>query len=518
MSRVYEVVEGDTLSLIAVAFGVNVRALVKLNCINSPISIRKGQKLRIPDAEEIPMTPFDLKHKPIQIDFSRLLALEFFDAANMPISGMNVAIHLDGKVEKYKTDANGKIPHITSDEKTVVQVHVEKTNLDWKKISEIQLENEATFARLISPKIKLQSTMKVHNGPAQTARTDKPEPQAVATETLTRSANGNPVHKIAMECPNQENLKLGTNFKYRDIIIAAGKRSGFSPQAIAAIMNAEAATLTVIEYIPKINKKTKLPILGKDGKVLMKKLLRNDGEWDVNSASPASSARGMTQFLDGSWIAQAVIDGSFVNSRAKKEGWLTIRKIAVKQKKNSVEKQVIEFKLTDGNFVTATKKHTLAQVLIAKHLTSRATSNDENLQKLLDLRYEAEYSIHAAVDYGTQNLDGLRDKEFRIDDLNDGDKAKLVYLTHHLGLGDGKSFINNTMGEATAKNLLITQIGDEAAAIRAANEGGEYVKAHRKWLFGFIDMKIDLPAKMCDKSKAEPARSLLAITEAIRPA
>jgi hypothetical protein len=93
------------------------------------------------------------------------------------------------------------------------------------------------------------------------------------------------------------------------------------PQAIAAIMNAEAATLVVKRQIPKTDKKGK-PVLGKDGKPTFKIIKENTGEWDAKSASPLSSARGMTQFLDASWIDEALTNGTFLNARLNKEGWL----------------------------------------------------------------------------------------------------------------------------------------------------------------------------------------------------
>ena len=107
-----------------------------------------------------------------------------------------------------------------------------------------------------------------------------------------------------------------------------------------------------------------------------------------------------------------------------------------------------------------TAKRGLAQVLSSNsYLTARATASDGNLQKLLDLRFEPEYAIHTAVDYGIENLKALKGFGFKIDGVTDGDKAKLIHLTHHLGSSDAKGFINNTICNARAKVLLDAQVG-----------------------------------------------------------
>jgi LysM repeat protein len=522
MNEDYVVKSGDTLSLIAGAHHTTARELAAINNISNINYIRVGQVLKIP----VPL--FDVKTLPElklpDFDLESILSFKFFDAGNKPIEGMKVSVKVADKTVKHKTDATGQIPPIPARKNETATVHVEKAKGGFKEISKVVVAADATYVRVVSPRILLKSEMKVHEGPAQTAKTDKPKPKEVGTETVTRSEAGNPVHGVALECPNPENLKLLANAKYRDIIIAAGKRSKFNPQAIAAIMNAEAATITYTVVIPVVSRKTGKPALDKAGKPVVKKLKKNDGEWDPRSASPNSSARGMTQFLDGSWIGMALAPNTLLNARATKEGWVTtttVKKLKKKKKKGDKDEftEVTHkaFKLANGQFVTATAKRTLGQVLSSKpYLTGRETSSDANLQKLLDLRYEAEYAINTAVDYGIMNLDTLKGYGFKIDGISDGDKAKLIYLTHHLGPGDARLFINNSMGEAHAQKLLIAQVKAVAAAKYAEDNDNSYVKGHRAWLKKFIDSKIDLSAKMCDPTKATATRSLIDITVAIR--
>lgn len=512
MNKQYTVKKGDSLSRIAEEFTVSKHELVKLNRIKNQDFIREGQILKIPE------TLFEIAPlNPEPVDLSSLLALTFMDAANKPIEGMDVSVSVAGEVEKHTTDTNGKVPIITAKPDDVVTVEVKKATGEWKKVSEVKLAELATHARIMSPKVKTPAEMKVHEGPAQTAKTDKPTPQTVGATTVTRSEKGNPVLTVALECPNPENLKLGPNAKYRDIIIAAGKRSKFSPQSIAAIMNAEAAPIILTTELPIFDKKTKKPVLGKNGKPKTKTFTENTGEWDPHSKSKLSSARGMTQFLDASWIDLALTDGTFLNERMKKEGWLTFGKISVKHGKTIVERDTPAFKKSDGGLVTKTASRSLAKVLSSSpYLTAWATASDGNLQKLLDLRYIPEYSINTAVDYGLQNLKGLEYAGFKLEFLSDGDKAKLIYLTHHLGLSDAKKFIKNTITSEDAKRLLIGQIGLDRAEEYSAKNDNSYINGHRDWLLSFIDRKIDISDEMCDKSKAGTARPLLDVTIAIR--
>ncbi|ENA9094160.1 hypothetical protein ABG138_004415 [Salmonella bongori] len=114
----------------------------------------------------------------------------------------------------------------------------------------------------------------------------------------------------------------------------------------------------------------------------------------------------------------------------------------------------------------------------------------------LNLRFKPEYAIMAAVDYGVENLASLKMAGYNIDGLNDAEKAKLIYLTHHLGLSDAIHFIKDNITEDNAKKLLIAQVGDESAISKAKKNGG-YMKAHRKWLMDYIDNNIKIVKYFC---------------------
>lgn len=358
--------------------------------------------------------------------------------------------------------------------------------------------------------------MKLHEGPAQAARAKEAVRQEIGSTASTRSENGHPIQQVALECPNPENLKLGINNKYRDIILGASRRSKLSPHAIAALMNAEAGRIIAVKSLPVFNKRTGKQQIDAHGKPIFTTQRYDTGEWNPRSANDKSSARGMTQFLDATWITLAVTKGTHLYERAKQDGLITEKTKTVHSGKKSVDKTYPEFKLADGTAMTSSPKLGIERILTSRKLIPKfATSADKNIQNLLDLRYIPECAINAAVDYGLQNLEILRSKGVKVDSIADEEKAKVIYLAHHLGADDAISFIYNTMGAKKAERLLKAQLKDEGAEIRAKRAGGDYLKAHRQWLGEFIDNKIDVFDKMCTRQGALP-RQLIDITIAIR--
>ncbi|MEM4990627.1 LysM peptidoglycan-binding domain-containing protein [Collimonas sp. H4R21] len=544
MTTSYTVRRGDTLTKIAKLHNSTPQVIAELNDLSNINLIHVGQHLQVPALVPVP------EHNPApekqeQAPQERTLFMQFVDVLNQPIKDLKVKLHLDGETAEHVTDSKGEVPPVeVKSESSAVKVEVETVTGKSKHIATVSPRGDNTYVRLHSPKLAVQSQLRTHEGkppapaapppaapaPVSPAATVSAPPAAAAdssaskpktttppgTVTDTRSAAGHPVQEVSLECPNKLNLRLMQNFTYRDYIVAAANRAGMIPQAIAAIMNAEAATIITIEEVPVFNKKTGKPALDKKGKPVIKRIPKNTGVWDPNSASPRSSARGMTQFLDATWIEMTMTDGTFLNARAKKEGWLTTTTITIKHKKSEETKEVPAFKLENGSFVTPGKHSIAAQLSSKPYLTGRAKASDGNLQKILDLRFEAEYAIHTAVDYAMQNLAMLKKNNFKLDTLNDGEKAKIAYLAHHLGPGDVKAFINNTMTAEHAEYLLKAQVGADGAAKRAEKNKNDYLAAHRAWLDDFINDRISTTKYMCKADDAPTVRTLLDTTIAIR--
>ncbi|HWX01423.1 LysM peptidoglycan-binding domain-containing protein [Collimonas sp.] len=547
MTTSYTVRRGDTLTKIAKLHHCTPQAIAELNDLSNINLIHVGQHLQVPAAQTPEPHPASGHHE--QTPQERTLFMQFVDVLNQPIKDLKVMLHLDGETVEHVTNSEGEVPPVdVKSESSKVKVEVKTVTGKSKHIATVSPRGDNTYVRLHSPKLAVQSQLRTHEGkppapvtppsavpvpapPAATATspaTDTPASSATKTTTPpgtvtdTRSAAGHPVQEVSLECPNKLNLRLIQNFTYHDYIVAAGNRAGLIPQAIAAIMNAEAATIFEIVEEPQKDKKTGKPLLDKKGKPVVKKKRKDTFVWDPNSASSLSSARGMTQFLDATWIDLALTEGTFLNARAKKEGWVTTTTVTIKHKKGDETKEIQAFKLENGSLVTpklTPKKGTISiarQLSSKPYLTKRATASDGNLQKILDLRFEAEYAIHTAVDYAMQNLAMLKKEKFKLDALNDGEKAKIAYLAHHLGPTDVKAFINDTMTAAHAKYLLENQVGVDGAADKAEKSNDDYLLAHRTWLNGFINDRISIIKYMCKTDDAPKVRELLEITIAIR--
>jgi len=505
----YIVRRGDTLTKIAKAHGTTPQEVADLNHLTNLDLIRVGQKLFMPPPSKTTASPVTSA-----ADVAGELWFQFKDAANKPIVGLKVFVTGLEKEFEHVTDAMGKIPVLpVMNHDTPVSVSVEKVGKGRKDIANFKATTGAQSVLISSPKIKVKSVLQLHQGEA--AGTMTPATQRAGTVTDTHSAAGHPVKRVALECPNKCNLSLGLNSKYRDILLSASSRSGFPPQAIAALLDAEAAPVVQL-VATEVRGKGGNPVLDpKTGQPMMRTRRHITGEWDANSKNRWSSARGVSQVLDETWIGLALTEGTFLNVRARKEGWITTATMNKRVGHILRNMAVPAFRLCDGTLVT--KVPLLKTLSHRPYLTGRALASDKNLQNLLDLRFDVECAIHTAVDYGRINLRELSCKGYLVRDLNDGEKAKIMYLCHHLGSGDACKFIDDTMTSDHALYLLKTQLGSEQLAAKKAIEaGGSPLQAHREWLSEFIDRNIKVTNHMCDQSVADKVRKLIPITKIIR--
>jgi hypothetical protein len=304
--------------------------------------------------------------------------------------------------------------------------------------------------------------------------------------------------------------------------------------SISTSIDAEAARK--VNFVPKV-------VTGKDGKPVFDKKTgeaktfrkRDTSEWDERSkAFGDSSATGMTQFLDGSWISLAFTEGTRLNQWVRGKGWLTTKNVTIERKRKrrnrktgkmetvtvKTEKPKPVFVLSNGSLVFSKKDDlpgSLAGMLSCKpYMAGRRTATDKHLQALLDLRYVPEHAIFAAVDYAVLNMKGLANAGYPVASLNDADKAKIMYAAHHLGEGDVKKFIENTMTSKRAEKLLITQVGVKEAESRAQKASNDWAKAHRKWLRDYVERKIQIANFMCDPTQAPATRDLLALADYLK--
>ncbi|CAN7384916.1 LysM peptidoglycan-binding domain-containing protein [Trinickia sp. LjRoot230] len=484
---IYQVARGDTLSKIAQQHDVNADELASLNQIREPNFIYVGQRIKIP-------------HKPTQREqgdsFYSELWLRFVDAIGNPIANLGTRVASALGEYRFTTDELGLLPPVqTAGKDDQPRVFVQKIEGGEKEVASLRLPPGTHQVTLRSPKQKLEFAMRRHHG-LPDLNTHKPLKLEHGQVSHNRDLGGNPVVNVGVECPNKDNLRLGPNDKYRKCIIDAAKRAGIEPQAVAAIINAEAGKIRVPQT-KQVYANGK-PLKNKDGTPKTVKRLVSTGEWDPTSAANTSSARGLTQFLDGTWITMAATDGAFLNERAKSENWII----------TSPENKFL--------FVLADKKPIpLNAVRLMKNVVARTQANDANIQALLDLRNDPECAIHTAVDYANGNAKSIERSGYALQSLNSTERAKVMYASHHLGLKDVLLFIQQNLPEERAERLLITQIGKVRAEI-IVNEHGSYVAAHRNWLNDFVEINIKPQLFSCDPSSMSPGRTLLEITSSLR--
>ncbi|EDZ98585.1 Peptidoglycan-binding LysM [Burkholderia sp. H160] len=465
----YTVVLGDTLGGIAKRHDTDVDLIAGINGIDDPNLIYVGQQLKIPT-----------NLYPDDEDFYNEQWICFVDPVGQPICNMKTRVETASGTYTFRTDDQGFIPPVrTKDSNDKPRVHVEKVVGGHKLVAVLSASPGSHQQIIRSPKHKVPMPLRRHEGtpdhdPKEPVRLEPGEAQH------NRDEAGNPVMNVGMECPNKENLSLGPNYKYREYILEAATKSGFKPQAIAAVINTESAKKKTV-----VTKTFKLK-----GKVVTKSLSASLGEWDPSSSNPRSTAKGMTQFVDGTWLAEAERDGTFINQKALANGWVA--------------------KNARGNFS-----------VLPHHKSD-----------VLGLRMDAECAIKAAVDYGTNNFEKLASNGYKFSELNDGERAKILYLCHHLGPGDAPRYLAATIiadntywpekpGQKPkvhrygAKALLEAQVGAVDAASRAKAHGGNYVAAHRYWLSVFIDDHIKFKNFACDPSKLPEVRPLLDLVAAV---
>ena len=215
--------------------------------------------------------------------------------------------------------------------------------------------------------------------------------------------------------PTDDDLVLGPNDRYREALLQAQSITGIDAAALAALIDAEAA---------KIGS-------GADA-----------GVWDAKSSNAATSAAGLTQFIEGTWCDMACRPGKLLNKTARQSGMVT-----------------------SDNQVTP------------------------NMRKaLLALRFDPTMSIVTAAEYGLDNLKALIKDKLVDSNVGDDDRAWNIYLAHHEGLAGAEHFLRND--QVIPFDKLISQVGTARANQLVVAAGGDVTIAYRKWLTDFMEQKI----------------------------
>lgn len=202
-------------------------------------------------------------------------------------------------------------------------------------------------------------------------------------------------------------LSLGVNERYRDALLLAERRTGIDAAAIAGLINAEAAR-------------------------------DRGGRWIADSYNESSGARGLTQFLAGTWVDRATTSGTYLNEVAVRRGF-------VRREEN-------------GRFRVV------------------------NRQSLLDLRNDPTASIVSAAEYGRDNLAGLERLGLLPANMTDDQRARYMYYAHHEGFAGAVRLLidSRNVTEDAARSALVQGRG-RTRALAMMREHGSYAAAFRVW-------------------------------------
>ncbi|OUY05491.1 LysM peptidoglycan-binding domain-containing M23 family metallopeptidase [Acinetobacter populi] len=419
MVKFHIVKSGDTLWSISNAYHIELNKIVEWNDLygRKKHIIYPGQKIYLSSKDEnYPVAETTLSFKILDYSFKPIknaqLMLEFDSKSlivkcdsNGEIQSIDIMNHMAG-LKVYFQKINGsyaliayykilplgkkkltltsrtfKLKGNTLPEKggehKPAQVIKQETIEKNKTIHDAELDNKNNNQQERKQSIHTDNKKSPSNNIQKNDISNLKYPQATIEDV--RTENGKPSINIA-QLFTAENLKLTPiNEKYRKYIIDAARKFGFSPQALAAKVNAEAA-------------KTK------------------DGEWKADSQNTSTSAGGLTQALDGTWLSACRGD----NEQFKK---------TLLYKKVNHEKIVKE-----------------ADRLI--------------------LKYNAELSIDFGAAYAKQNIEELK-KNYnleKIDKLTAEDLAKLGYLAHHEGAKGANNQIMHLANKSWAS--VQTQVGE----------------------------------------------------------
>lgn len=482
---------GDSLSEIAQDQGCTVKELAELNHLRNTSLIFPGQVLKLP-VRQYSMTQAEVASLAAEADTTCTLSFAFEDVIEKPIEKLKVKIvSAAGDIHEAMTDELGKIQNYVMDKAEEITVFVSRWHGE-KLVAQFTPSEGNSSVTLTSAKVRIKGVTEPIKDRAGRLDLDI---HPVNTVVSGRDSKGNPVIQINHTCPNEYDLRLDRNLDYWDQIIAASERSGIIPQSIAAVINAESA------QIKRVWNKDSVAI-SREKTNAAKALKEQQGESTEGVVIYASSAAGMTQFLNATWLDETFREGTYLNEQARKRGVM-----ADKPKQDALNQieyhpkthqQIIlpMFEIGPGTWWT---KESIVNNHLLRGVTPYPPHATKSLQAWLNLRFEPEFIIMAAVDYGLYNLAQLQAAGYSVDALNDAEKAKIFYLAHHLGLGDAKRFIRKTITEESAHKLLVAQVGAKKAAGYAFKHGNSYIKGHRAWLAEYIDNNIKLKGFYCPK-------------------
>ncbi|ENV32563.1 peptidoglycan DD-metalloendopeptidase family protein [Acinetobacter gerneri] len=320
MSKYYTVKEGDTLWGISKNYHISVNELAKINSLSGKKNhqLKIGQKIYLEGASgenekyevHLKIILMDLAFKPIN---KAVLKLEFDDkkeiknVTNGSLDNIEIEDHAKGLkvyikniygeydlIADHKSLPVGKkVLKLTSRKVKVEGKHYAKDGILQQTLSGIKRDLQAIGKPILDGigSVFDSGSKKINT----TSKKDVPQMPDQKNEQRRTDA-GNSTHIVATQFTEDNFLLNPVNTKYRAYIISAAKRHGFAPQALAALINAEAAR-------------------------------KKGGEWNEKSYNNGSKAGGMTQFLPSTWLEMSKNKSSLVGQHVAKNPKLKTQQI-----------------------------------------------------------------------------------------------------------------------------------------------------------------------------------------------
>lgn len=267
----YKVKKGDTLWKLARKNGTTVEVLAELNNL-------RGRKLHMLREDQMLFLPGEAHKVP-----DCKLIVRFRGLASKEFTPKRAQVEHDGKRHTLELNPNGLLLLEIDDHSLGLKILIEDLS---KKMIRVFDNDTLPLGKYVlnidSRALKTDGALQSKKGTSTAASTDVKastthNAQVSGGNTAVEQARvetGKPVQVIATIYTN-ENLRLHPkNEKYRDFLLASAKKYDTTPQALAALIQAEAATL-------------------------------QSGEWNekTNSDKPKRKAKGLCQFMEDGWTA-----------------------------------------------------------------------------------------------------------------------------------------------------------------------------------------------------------------------
>lgn len=456
MTATYTIKKGDTLWGLSYKTGIDIDTLARLNNLQGDQihNLSIGQILTLPDTT---------------VEYDTELSLKILNLDFKAINNAQLKLTYDEKVHETKTNSEGFVPQLMiHDHAKGIKVEFKTIEGNWiviadhkslplgKKLLTItsrQMVINGSFygkpgAQRKSKDVLKKETIKanagIHIEPQGTSTQPKASAggEAKAVEHDTRVEAGTPT-QLAAPIFIEGNLLLQPgNEQYRKLILASAERYEISPHALAALIHAEAA---------------------KD----------RHGTWNKDSQNRVTSAAGLAQFIELTWLDQATKPGSMVNQKIKE--------------KIDFSKLVVERNSRGSHF-----RYGLQSIEGTGKNQTKIPLEESVMEEVLKLRFDPEVSIDTAAFYGQQNLRMLQKNGFNIGGISETDAARVIYFLHHEGPTGALELLKGSLKPDDAQDKLKDQIGVKDAVAYIRRFDNDPVKAYLDWLLKYVDTHINV--------------------------